>query len=186
MEDEKIVGLYLERDESAISCTAEKYGARLRELAFHIVADAGTAEECENDTYWQAWSMIPPHEPVHYLYAFLAKITRHLSLNCCRDRSRLKRKAFLTEFSGEMEQCIPAPDDSEARLEAKALGECISRFLRRQPEEKRNVFLRRYWYLDSVAEISKRFSMSQSKVKSMLFRSRNELRAYLEQEGYLL
>ena len=183
MEDEKIVALYLERDESAISCTAEKYGARLRGLALHILMDSSASEECENDTYFQAWSLIPPHKPVSYLYAFLARITRHLSLNYCRERNRLKRKAFLVEFSDELEQCIPGPDDTPSRVEAKLLRESISRFLRKQPEEKRNVFLRRYWYLDSVGEIARRFSMSQSKVKTMLFRTRQELRTYLEQEG---
>ena len=105
------------------------------------------------------------------------------SLNYCRERNRLKRKAFLVEFSDELEQCIPGPDDTPSRVEAKLLGESISRFLRKQPEEKRNVFLRRYWYLDSVGEIARRFSMSQSRVKTMLFRTRQELRTYLEQEG---
>ena len=186
MEDEKIVALYLERDESAISCTAEKYGARLRGLALHILMDSSASEECENDTYFQAWSLIPPHKPVSYLYAFLARITRHLSLNYCRERNRLKRKAFLVEFSDELEQCIPGPDDTPSRVEAKLLGESISRFLRKQPEEKRNVFLRRYWYGDSLEDIARRYGFTVSKVKSLLHRTRKGLREHLIREGYAL
>ena len=82
--------------------------------------------------------------------------------------------------------CIPSPEDTESRMEAIALGQVISVFLRQQPETARNVFLRRYWYMDSIQDISRRFGMGQSKVKSMLFRTRNALRAHLEQEGYTL
>ena len=125
MEDNRIVELYLARDEAAISQTSDKFGARLYSLAYGIVDDRQTAEECENDTYMQAWNLIPPHEPADYLYAFLARITRHLSLNCCRKRSRLKRSAFICSFSAEMEQCIPAPDDMECRIDDMALKDAI-------------------------------------------------------------
>ncbi len=186
MEDEKIVELYWNRDEDAIRRTAEKYGPRLRRLALGIVKDRPVSEECENDTYMEAWNRIPPHAPRTYLYMFLACIIRHISLNRCRDQARLKRSAHICVLSEEMEQCIPAPEDTLCRVEGILLGEAVSRFLRMQPEEKRNVFLRRYWYMDSIADISRRFMLSQSKVKTMLFRSRNDLREYLEKEGYTL
>lgn len=186
MDDEKIVELYLSRDEAALANTSDKYGTRLRNLANNILEDISAAEECENDTYMEAWNSIPPHEPRAYLFAFLARITRHISLDCCRKRSRMKRSAILTELVDEVEQCIPAPDDTAGQVDGIVLGEVISAFLRRLPEERRNVFLRRYWYLDSVATISKRFALTESKVKSILFRSRNELRGYLVKEGYTL
>lgn len=186
MEDEKIVALYLDRDESAIAQTTEKYGGRLRSLALGIVADRQTAEECENDTYLEAWRSIPPHEPRSYLYAFLARITRHISLDRCRRRSALKRDGLLVELSTELEQCLPSPDDMDCRMDRMVLAEAISRFLGTLSGEKRNVFLRRYWYLDSIADISRRFALSQSKVKSMLFRTRKELREHLEKEGFTL
>lgn len=186
MDDNTIVELYLCRDETAIKHTSEKFGVRLRTLAYGIVNDSQTAEECENDTYMEAWNVIPPHEPKTYLYAFLARITRHISLNCCRERSRLKRSAFICELSVEMEQCIPAPDDVECRIDDMALRDAINGFLSTLNEEKRNIFIRRYWYLDSIAAISKRFAISQSNVKTILFRSRNQLRKCLEQEGYTL
>lgn len=186
MEDAKIVDLYLLRDESAIQATAEKYGGRLRALSFGMVRDWQTAEECENDTYVQAWNAIPPHEPRDYLYPFLARITRHISLNCCRDRGRLKRRAYLCELSEEMEQCLPAPGDPEGVLEGLALAEAINTFLGTLSEERRNIFLRRYWYLDSIAVIAGRFGMSRGGVKTTLLRLRRQLRTYLEKEGYTL
>lgn len=186
MEDDRIVELYLRRDETAVERTAEKFGKRLRALAYGIVSDRQTAEECENDTYMEAWNAIPPHEPRDYLYAFLARITRHIALNCCRDRSRLKRSALICELSTELEQCIPAPDDMECRLDDLALRDALNSFLGMLGEEKRNMFLRRYWYLDSISDISQRFACSESKVKTTLFRCRNQLWEHLEQEGYTL
>lgn len=186
LDDSQIVELYLTRDESAVACTAEKYGRRLRALALGVVQDAQTAEECENDTYLEAWESIPPHEPREYLFPFLACITRHVSLDRCRERSRLKRSAFVTELSAELEQCIPAPDDLECRLDAIALGEAINGFLVTLSKEKRTMFLRRYWYLDSISAIARRCGCSEGKVKTALFRTREALRRYLEQEGYTL
>ena len=186
MDDSVIIDLYLRRDEAAICATAAKYGNKLRMLAWGILRDQETAEECENDTYMEAWNSIPPHEPRGYLYPFLARITRHISLNGCRDNDRLKRSAFLCELSAEMEQCIPAPDELECRMDEIALAEAINGFLRTLDSEKRSIFVRRYWYLDSVADIAKRFGITQSKVKITLFRCRNQLREYLEKEGYIL
>ena len=186
LDDHSIVALYLQRDEAAITQTKEKYGSRLRRLAYGIVDDLQTAEECENDTYMEAWNSIPPHQPENYLYQFLARITRHISLNCCRDRSRLKRSAFICQLSAEMEQCIPAPDDVQCRMDDIVLREAINGFLGTLDEEKRNIFIRRYWYLDSIADISKRFALSESKVKTTLLRCRNQLREYLKKEGYTL
>ena len=186
MDDNGIVELYLLRDETAIMQSAKKYGSRLRSLAYGIVGDRQTAEECENDTYLEAWNTIPPHEPRSYFYAFLARITRHTALNCCRDRSRLKRSAFICELSEEMEQCIPAPDDVECRIDDMALSEILNGFLGKLDEEKRNIFIRRYWYLDSIEDISGRFDLSESKVKTALCRLRRRLREHLEKEGYNL
>ena len=104
-----------------------------------------------------------------YLYAFLAKIIRHISLNRCRDRCRLKRNAYICELSTEMEQCIPAPDDCACRIDDMIFADVINRFLASLTVEKTQHLLRRYWYLDSIADISKRFGCSEWKVKTMLF-----------------
>ncbi len=186
IEDKQIVDLFWQRDEAAIQYVAEKYGRRLRSVSYGIVKDSHTAEECENDTYVEAWNSMPPHRPNDYLYAFLARIIRHISLNCCRNQRRLKRSAFICELSDEMEQCIPVPDNCECRIDDIAFAEMLNTFLKSLSAEKRNIFLRRYWYLDSIADISDRFGLSESKVKSVLFRSRKKLREHLEKEGYIL
>ena len=186
MEDSVIVNLYLARDEDAIRHTAEKFGGRLRALSYGIVRDSQAAEECENDTYLAAWNSIPPHEPRDYFYPFLARIARHLSLNLCRDKGRLKRVGFICQLDQELEQCIPAPDNTAGCVDDIALGEAINGFLGTLSQEKRTIFLRRYWYLDSIEEIAGHLGVSQSKVKTTLFRCRAKLRVYLEKEGYTL
>lgn len=146
--------------------------------------DQETAEECENDTYMEAWTLIPPDAPKNYLYAFLARIIRHISLNRCRELKCLKRYAFICELSSELEQCIAALDNVQRFMCDKAFAEVINAFLSQLDVEKRNIFVRRYWYLDSIASIAERFALSPSKVKTTLFRCRQRLREYLEKEGY--
>ena len=188
MDDSYIVDLYLQRDESAIVHTRDLDGSRLRTLAESILGDAEAAKECENDTYLAVWNSIPPHEPRTYFYAYLARVTRHVALDRCRKRERLKRKAALVEFTAEMEQCIPhtgpKPEDVVEQMAAEELGKVINDFLRKLPRQQCNVFLQRYWYLDSIEVIAKRYGMSRSKVKSMPFRIRKRLKQYLEKEGY--
>ena len=186
MEDEKIVELYFERNESAIERTSEKFGKRLRAVSNGILKDIETAEECENDTYLEAWNIIPPNEPKTYFYAFLARIIRNISLNCCRKKNALKRNAFVCELSAEMEECIPSPDDMDCRIDDMVFAEIINKFLSELDAEKRKIFVRRYWYMDSVTEISEKLLLSESKVKTSLFRTRKKLREFLEKEGYAL
>lgn len=186
MEDDKIVQLYLDRDESAIKLSSEKYGSRLRSLSFGITADIQTSEECENDTYLKAWNLIPPNEPRTYLYAFLARIIRHISIDYCRSRDSLKRKAYIVELTDELTSCLPAVNNTEKYMDAQILAETINRFLATIPDEKQAIFLRRYYYLDSIAVISNRYNMSENKVKISLFRIRKNLKDFLTQEGYTL
>lgn len=183
MEDEQIVSLYLKRDENAIRQTQRKFGKRIVNISKNITGSAFTAEEVENDTYLRAWENIPPTNPASYLFAFLARIARNLSLSVCRERSALKRGAMLVEFTDEMEECLPSARDVEDETDANMLLELINKFLFSKTEDKRNIFMRRYWYLDSVSDIAKRFGLSESNVKTSLFRLRNELREYLEEQG---
>lgn len=182
MDDSAIVDLYLCRDEAAIEETSRKYGKRLYSLSFGIVGDRQTAEECQNDAYLEAWNGIPPNEPRDYLYAFLARIIRHISLNRCRDRARLKRSAHICELTSEMEQCIPSADDCDWQVEDGDLASTINGFLATLSDEKRNIFVRRYWYLDSIAALAERFSCSEGRIKTILFRCRKQLKALLEKE----
>ena len=184
MDDPEIVELYLSRDESAIAQTAQKYGPRLRRIADSILKNKASAEECENDTYLEAWRLIPPNEPRSYLFAFLGKITRHLAIDECRKNASQKRNALFCELTREMGECIPGPSNVEGAFEANALSQTINAFLSSCSEEQRDVFVRRYWFFDTIPEISRRYGFSQSKVKTMLLRMREGLRHYLEKEGY--
>lgn len=186
MEDHKIVSLFFERNEAAIEACKEKYGQRLNQLSYRIVQDLQAAEECENDTYWQAWQRIPPHKPNHYLYAFLAKIARNISLNYCIAQDRLKRKAHICELSDEMAQCIPDSHTVDAMISEKELASAINCFLRNLDTDKRNLFIRRYWYLDSIRDLSRMFGMTDANVKTTLHRCRKLLRQHLEKEDIFL
>lgn len=182
MEDTAIVELYWNREEQAITETDNKYGKSLHTLSYRIVQNEQDAGECVNDTYHAAWNHIPPTRP-QFLFAFLAKIARHFSFDKLDYQHAKKRDAILVELSEELENCIPAPDDFEKRAESETIGRVISDFLKEQPESMRKVFVRRYWYMDSISDISVSFGISESKAKSILFRMRNKLREYLEKEG---
>ena len=181
MEDSKILDLFFARDEDAIRCTQEAYGRRLHTLADSIVRNDQDAEESVSDTYLRAWNTIPPRRPGHF-FAYLAKICRHFALDRLDWKNAAKRKAEVVSLTPEMEMCIP--DGSRDReLEAKELGQLLDEFLRTLSEENQMVFLRRYWYVDSIAEIAARYGISESAVNMRLNRTRGKLRAYLAKEG---
>ena len=191
MEDNKIIDLYFQRDEQAISQTADKYGKYCLSITRGILRDDSDAEECVNDTYLRAWNAIPPNRPTK-LGAFLGKITRNLSLDRYKAQKTAKRgnSLFLVSLD-ELSECVPDgstgfgsgfDDETEARL----IGECINRFLHKLSGEARDVFICRYFYSDSIGEIARRFGLSESKVKSMLHRARGKLKKSLESEGIRL
>ena len=186
MDDGSIVDLYLARDESAIAKTSEKYGAALRTLAHRILDDIPASEECENDTYLEAWNRIPPHEPRDYLFPFLGRIVRHLAIDRCRRSQAQKRSALLCELTQELELCLPATETVETEVSASELEAAIRRFLAGCSSEQRGVFLRRYWYFDTIPAIAARFGCTQSKVKVTLHRLRERLRAVLQEEGWTI
>lgn len=185
MEDSEIVALYWARSELAVARTQERYGPYCRSIAWHILMSAEDADECVNDTWLAAWNTMPPHRPA-VLRTFLGKLTRRLALHHWRDAGRLKRGGGETALAlSELEESVPSGADVEAAAGQAELAASLDRFLAALPELQRCVFLRRYWYLDSVAEISRAFGFSESKVKSMLHRTRLRLREYLEEEGLL-
>lgn len=184
MDDSQIVELYLSRDESAITQTSQKYGTKLKRIAQNVLSDAETSKECENDAYLQTWNLIPPNEPRTYLFSFVGKIVRHLAIDRLRHESRQKRSALYCELTDEMQECIPGSVDVSKEFDAKELSECINRFLDSCSEEQRNIFVRRYWYFDSVTEICAKYSLPQSKVKTTLFRMREKLKKHLADGGF--
>lgn len=184
MEDDRIVDLYWRRDESAISETAAKYGTYLHSISRQILRNSEDAEECVNDTYRDAWQSIPPHRPA-VLSTFLGKITRRISIDRWRKQSAEKRSGDATALAlEELEECVSGAGDVETEVERRELQRKLNVFLFALPQTDRRVFMCRYWYMDSISDIAKQFSCSESKIKSMLFRTRNKLRTMLEKEGY--
>lgn len=186
MDDSKIVDLYLARDEQAIRETSDKYGKQLMSLSYKVTEDSQTSEECVNDTYLQTWKSIPPNEPRTWLFAYLAKITRQVSLDAVRYRNRAKRSANMTELSEELEQTVAGVETPESETDAELLMKEVSNYLRTQSEEKRVMFVRRYYYMDSISDIAKRFNLKEARVRVILFRVRDGLKKYLEKAGYTI
>ena len=183
MEDERIIDLYWDRDQNAITETAGKYGGFLHRLSWNILRSHDDAEECVNDTYLRTWNAIPPARPAAFR-AWLGRITRNLSLDRWKLSQAAKRGGDSVEvLLGELDDCIPTPRGTEQQLEDQAIAELISAFLRTLPQEQRLMFLGRYWYGESIADIAARLNCAQGKVKSSLFRTRKALQSYLEQEG---
>ncbi|MCM1193747.1 MAG: RNA polymerase sigma factor [Butyrivibrio sp.] len=184
MEDSEIVLLLQKRSEQAIEEIKNRYGRKLTHIAVTILENQEDAEECVNDTLWKAWKAIPPAAP-RFLFAFLAKICRNAALDRINYRNADKRQGIILELTAEMEQCIPARPENDGR-ESRELAALLNRFLKEQPPEKRIIFMRRYWYGESVAEIAERYHISEANVKTSLFRTRKKLRTYLEKEDYVL
>lgn len=181
MEDAKIIDLFWARKEEAIYETDAAYGGKLYGLANRILRSHEDAEESVSDTYMKTWEAIPPHRP-NYFFAFLASVCRHLCLNRLDWKSAAKRNAEVVALTEEMAACIP-DTRSERMLEGKEIGRIMNAFLAGLSKESRLIFLRRYWYVDTIAEIAQRYGMTESKVKMQLSRTRNKLSEYLKKEG---
>lgn len=184
MEDKQIIDLYFARSESAISATADKYGNYCYSIAYNILVNNEDAEESVSDTYMAAWSNMPPRRP-SILATFLGKITRHLSIDRWRSRNAYKRGGGEIVLAlDELEECVSDGQTVEKLYERKELAVLFNRLLAELPEIERSVFLCRYWYLDSIADVAEHFGYSESKIKSMLHRTRGKLRRELQKEGY--
>ncbi len=186
MDDRQIIELFNERSEAAISETASKYGKYCHYIAYQILYNEEDSEECVNDTYLRAWNAIPPQQP-NNLSTFLGKITRNLALDKYKYYNREKRgSGQMTVLLDELSECLPAEDNVEQELNEKILVDALNSFLEGMPSEKRQILVRRYWYCSPVSEIAKDFSVSESKVKSILLRARAKLKQHLEQEGIIV
>ncbi len=181
MEDRDIIELYFRRDEQAVSHTAQKYGKLCYNIAFRILGDRLDAEECVNDAYLGAWQSIPPERP-NSLCAFVVRIARNIAVTRLKYRTAAKRNPEALLSLDELEEIIPDTAGASAE-EDRELGRLISEFLYREKEETRKIFIRKYWYFDSIAVLSEKFGHSESKIKSILFRTRSKLKRYLAEKG---
>ena len=185
MEDEKIIGLYWERSEDAIAETASKYGRLFFRIADNILSDQEDSEECVNDTYLGLWNAIPDARPSPFA-AFAGRITRNLALKKYEYRSAAKRNPQAIRSFEELRECVSGRTSVENKVEERRIEQLIDAFLWQQREETRTVFLRRYWYADSIRDLAIRFGYTEGKVKTLLFRTRARLRGYLDERGILL
>lgn len=180
MDDEKIISLFFERDESAITELGGKYGGLCREISYNILKSRQDTEECVNDAYLKLWSVIPPTHP-RSLKAYLCKTVRTLALMKLRHDKAQKRDRDLEVSFSELEEILK--DETVSENENEALGDIINEFLGTLEQDARNIFMRKYWFFDSVKDIARRFGFSESKVKSSLMYSREKLRKMLIEKG---
>lgn len=186
MDDNEIIELFLTRDEGAIQAAAQRYGAYCASIAKGILGDQGAAEECVNDTWLKCWQSIPPQRP-RSLKGFAGRIARNLALSARRADSAQKRGGGQVELAlDELGDVVSGGETPEGALDRAAFREALDGFLAALPDRHRNLFLRRYWYLDSVEQLAKRFGMSKTQVTTTLHRLRMKLRVHLQQEGFEL
>lgn len=186
MEDDKIVGLYWERDESAIRETEKKYDRYLNRIAYNVLWDVEDSRESVNDTYLKAWDSMPPHRP-GILATYLGKITRQTSIDKYRKKNSHKRRCSEYVLSlSELGDCVSGEETPEQAMELQVLAGAISTYLHSLSGENRNIFVCRYYFMDSIRDIAGYCGASESKIKSSLYRMRNGLRTYLEEEGFTL
>ena len=183
MDDRQIIDLYFARSERAIKETEKKYGKLCMRIARNILGSETDTEECVNDTYLCVWNTIPPQRPNNFM-AFISKITRNISLKRLRFDNAVKRSALTVVSLSEIENVIP--DFRFSNMGDEQLGKLISDFLRTEKPDARNVFICKYWFFDTISVIADRYAFSASKVKSMLYHTRNRLRDYLTKEGVYL
>ncbi len=185
MDDTEIVGLYWQRDEAAIACTDKKYRHYLNTIAYNILYNREDSQESVNDTYLAAWNSIPPHNPL-VLSTYLGKLTRRISIDMYRKKNSQKRSGSEYALSlEELSDCLSAGDTTVQETDCQMLSDAIAAYLKALPQEARTVFLGRYYYLDPVAKIAGYCRISQSKVKILLYRTRQSLGQYLKEEGFL-
>ena len=184
MEDRQIIDLYWRRDPEAIKETDNKYGAYCFTVANNILHSTEDSEECVNDTWLNAWNAIPPQKPTK-LQMFLAKITRNLSFNLYNARSAKKRGGGeIMLVLDEHSECLASESNVEREYESKELGQCIRRFVRELPERDGNVFVRRYFFAESVTQIAKRYGLTDNNTMVILSRTRKKLKTHLVKEGF--
>ena len=186
MEDKDIVQLYLNRDEKAVSATAKKYGNYCSSFAKNILGNNEDGQECVNDTYLNTWNSIPPNKPA-ILSAFLGKITRNLAFNKYKYNHVKKRGSGEMEVVlDELSECVSGHNSVEQEMDRRELIKDIESFLGTLPPQKRNIFVCRYWYADSVSVIAKRYDTTEGNVSTTLNRLRAKLKKYLLERGFEL
>jgi len=186
MQDHQIIALYNQRDERAIEQTAQKYGSYCLSIAQNILRNMQDSEECVNDTWLQTWNSIPPACPT-VLKTYVGRITRNLSINRYKSKNRDKRGGGEATLALDELAEVASMDQSTQRyVDHLVFAESFNRFLRSLPERDCNIFIRRYYHVDGVEAIAKRYGISKANVFKILSRTRQALKVFLEEEGFAL
>ena len=184
MQDKDIVRLFLERSDRAVAAAEEKYRAYCFKIALNILSSNEEADFCVNEAFMKAWETIPPQEP-KMLSAYLAKITRNCAINMLKQSNAQKRGGGETELVlDEISEMVSGRSDVERDTENREIIKEINNFLNKQPELKRNIFICRYWYCDSVRDIAAQFNITENAVSVALNRTRKKLLEYLQKRGF--
>lgn len=184
MEDKHIIELFFERSEQAIGELAKKYGKLIYKVADNILRNADDAEECENDTYLACWDSIPPEYP-NRLMSYVCRIARNKAISKYRTVNAKKRNSLYDVSLDELTEFLTARETADDKLQAEELGQAINSFLSELKKEDRIMFVRRYWFSDSVADIAKLVDSSENRISVHLFRIKEKLYCYLKKEGLL-
>lgn len=182
MDDLQIIGLFFKRSERAVAELSDKYGALCMSVAVNVLQNTEDAEECVNDAYMKVWEHVPPDEPKS-LSAYLLRIVRNLSVNRLRDNSRDKRSANYASCIDELEELIPSSSSVEDEISEKELGAYISEYVKTLSTENRMIFVRRFFYMDSVGDVAKATGLRTGTVRTRLTRLRAGLKEYLKEKG---
>ena len=184
MEDQRIIELFNRRDETAIFALSEKYGAYCFAVANNILSNEQDSEECVNDTYVKVWNAIPPAAPT-FLRSFVARITRNIALDRYRASTREKRGGYEVEIAlDELSDVVSDEGNVASELERRAMILSINTYLCQLPKRERNIFIRRYFYVESVKTIALRYGMKENHISKILSRTRQKLKEYLRSEGH--
>ena len=185
MEDGKIIELFFERSEQAIVELSDKYGRICHKVAYNILNDRLDSEECVNDAYLGVWNTVPPEKP-DPLLSYVCRIVRNLALKKYHENTAQKRNGAYSVALDEIADCFPSSHSVENELEAKEAAKAIDRFLSSLDQQSRIMFVRRYWYTDSIEELAGTFGKSRHYISVRLSRIRKDLKRYLEKEGISL
>lgn len=183
MNDEDIVKMYWNRSQDAITETANKYGKYCHSIAYNILRNIQDSQECVNDTYLNTWNSIPDNRPKK-LAAYIGRITRNLALSRYEYYNAKKRKGLQTELAlDELLECVSGNESTDSFIEESQITDTLNKFLQNLSELNRNIFVSRYWYMLSIKDISFKYSLTESNIKTSLSRSRAALKNILEKEG---
>lgn len=185
MEEQEIIRLLFARSETAVEALRNQFGPYCGAIALHIVGNYADAEECVSDTFFAVWNTIPPQKPER-LRAYVGRIARNIALDRYDYLHAKKRNGEFDLILSELGECVQSREDTQQQVEDGLIRDSISAYLRGKKEADRNIFLRRYWYADTISEIAERFGAGESRIKSILYRMRRELRKHLQKEGIAL